>query len=1055
MSAPTLHVADNLATIQLNRPNTLNALTSEDYEFLSETLRKVDKMPDILLQGVPFARTQSNTDLSDALSSHSKILVALLNGPAIGIAAAMLGHFDFIYAMPQAWIAVPFSFIGLTSEQNASVTFANRMGLSKATEALLWGSKMSAEELERSGFINKIFSAEDAPGFHRLAREYLLDRLDGLDPAALLSTKRMIQKFLDADEKASKSPSSGTRTFEQPAPAFVNDEGLPVDEDKELTLHRGLKARQISMIALGGAVGTGLIIGSGTALRRGGPLGLLLGYSFVGGYATRFVDPALGFALGWNYLMKYLIVTPNNINAAGVVIRYWDVHGKVHIAVWMVILIALIFFVNLLGIRVFGELEFWLSSIKVLALIGLILMGIIIDLGGNPQHDRIGFRYWDPENVANAPMGTYKTTGSKGIFLGFWAVMVNALFAYMGTELIGVTVGEAQNPRKNIPKAIKRTFWRILVFYVGGVFVIGLIVPSTDQNLFVATSAKTGAAASPFVVAANLVHIRVLPHIINAVILIFVMSAANSDLYIGSRTLFALAAEGKAPRIFKKVNSHGTPWPALLFCTAFCFLTFLNVQKSGAQVFTYFVNLVTFFGATTWMCIVYTHIRFMKALEAQGISRDQLPYRAPFQPWGAWFALVVTFVITFFKGFDTLMTPVNIPNFITSYIGAPVFGFMWLGYKLWYKTKVIPPHEVDLITGKREIDEEEEQYLAQQATLGPRTWKQRFWDALPLAFVTSILATFLAYAYIVSPELIQQAFFTSVAYLNTTGTNIFKLSVHTPQPSQPVPMASQSISRSVTKKVLDHFHLAPGSGFPDHPHRGQATVTYMIEGSSQHEDSAGHKGKLGPGDVQWMIAGRGIIHAEMPLFLPDEPNPMGMQLWIDLPKEHKMTAKLSRNEIPTAFPEGPEGPVQVKVISGKSFGVESPVKHLGGCWYMDFQFKASDTTVFQDLPAGWTAFLYILKGSLKVNESESHEQFHTLVLSSEQSENGVAITSTSPDARAVLIAGEPLDQTVVQYGPFVMTTREEVQQTLMDYSTGKNGFESAHTWKSKIGASLM
>ncbi|KAF8610773.1 dicarboxylic amino acid permease [Ceratobasidium sp. AG-I] len=560
------------------------------------------------------------------------------------------------------------------------------------------------------------------------------------------------EKGSDFDRKGSGSPESGVRTFEQPA--FTNAEGLPVDEDRELTLHRGLKARQISMIALGGAVGTGLIIGSGTALRRGGPLGLVLGYSFVGfvcymvmtslgemaaylphkkgfsGYATRFVDPALGFALGWNYLMKYLIVTPNNINAAGVVIRYWDVNGKVHIAVWMVILIALIFFVNLLGVRVFGELEFWLSSIKVIALIGLILMGIIIDLGGNPRHDRIGFRYWKPENVANAPMGTYKEPGSLGVFLGFWAVMVNALFAYMGTELIGVTVGEAENPRANIPKAIKRTFWRILVFYIGGVFVIGLIVPSTDQSLFVATSAKTGASASPFVVAANLVHIRVLPHIINAVILIFVMSAANSDLYIGSRTLFALAAEGKAPRIFKRVNRMGVPWPALIFCTLFCFLTFLNVKKSGATVFTYFVNLVTFFGATTWMCIVYTHIRFMKALEAQGISRDSLPYKAPFQPWGAWFALGVTAVITFFKGFDTLIKPMNVPNFITSYIGAPVFFFMWAGYKLFYRTSVIPPAEVDLVSGKREIDEEEEQFLAAQAAKGPQTWKQKLWDAL-------------------------------------------------------------------------------------------------------------------------------------------------------------------------------------------------------------------------------------------------------------------------------------------------------------------------------------
>ncbi|KAG9124729.1 hypothetical protein FRC07_010464 [Ceratobasidium sp. 392] len=280
-----------------------------------------------------------------------------------------------------------------------------------------------------------------------------------------------------------------------------------------------------------------------------------------------------------------------------------------------------------------------------------------------------------------------------------------------------------------------------------------------------------------------------------------------------------------------------------------------------------------------------------------------------------------------------------------------------------------------------------------------------------LVFVSSILAVFLAYAYIISPSLVSQALSSSIAYLKPSITpTVRQLHESTPRSQT---MAAQSISRNVVKKVyaaetpegagaivrrsigsmslrnlspflmLDHFHLTPGSGFPDHPHRGQATVTYMIEGSSQHEDSAGHKGTIGPGDVQWMIAGKGIVHAEMPLFGPDDPNPMGMQLWIDLPKEHKMTAptyqELNRSQIPSAFPEGPDGPIEIKVISGKSFGAESPVKHLGGCWYMDFQFKASDVTVFQDLPSGWTAFLYILKGSLKVNNSESHEHFHTLV----------------------------------------------------------------------------
>ncbi|KAG8818232.1 hypothetical protein FRC19_010788 [Serendipita sp. 401] len=198
----------------------------------------------------------------------------------------------------------------------------------------------------------------------------------------------------------------------------VKPEGEPHVEEVEETLHRALKARQISMIALGGAVGTGLIIGSGTALRQGGPAGILIGYSFVGlicycamislgemsaylphkrgfaGYTTRFWHPAAGFALGWNYLMKYLIVTPNNLNAAILVINYWT--KSVPNPVWMIIFITFIFLINLLGVRVFGELEFWFSSIKVIALIALILFGIIVDLGGNPAHDRIGFRYWQP-----------------------------------------------------------------------------------------------------------------------------------------------------------------------------------------------------------------------------------------------------------------------------------------------------------------------------------------------------------------------------------------------------------------------------------------------------------------------------------------------------------------------------------------------------------------------------------------------------------------------------------------------------------------------------------
>ncbi|KAJ6630751.1 dicarbixylic amino acid permease [Mycena sp. CBHHK59/15] len=522
----------------------------------------------------------------------------------------------------------------------------------------------------------------------------------------------------------------------------------------ENRLHRGLKARQISMIALGGAVGTGLIIGSGTALTRGGPLGIFLGYGFVGfvcylvmvalgemaaylphskgfaGYATRFVDPALGFALGWNYLLKYLIVTPNNINAAGIVISYWTGAQSVHVAVWMVVFITFITLVNLLGVRVFGELEFWFSSIKVISLIGLLLMGIIIDLGGNPEHDRIGFRYW---RAPFGPMGHYLLSqvhqDHLSIFLGVWSTMTNALFAYIGTELIGVTVGEAQNPRRNIPIAIRRTFFRILVFYVGGVFVIGLVVPSTDTSLFVANKSRVGAAASPFVVAATLAGIRVVNHVINAAVLVFVLSAANSDLYIGSRTLYGLAIEGKAPRIFSRVNRMGVPYAALILCTAFCTLVFLNVSSSSAKVFNWFVNLVSTFGAITWICITISHLAFMRALKAQGISRDTLPFKAPFQPHGSWIAVISTTIIVLFKGFDTFL-PFKTDTFVTSYIGLPVFAVLYTGYKIIYRTRTIPAVQVDLRTGLQAIDEAEQRFLEEEKARGPPSLIHKLWDNL-------------------------------------------------------------------------------------------------------------------------------------------------------------------------------------------------------------------------------------------------------------------------------------------------------------------------------------
>ncbi|KIY50905.1 hypothetical protein FISHEDRAFT_64482 [Fistulina hepatica ATCC 64428] len=254
--------------------------------------------------------------------------------------------------------------------------------------------------------------------------------------------------------------------------------------------------------------------------------------------------------------------------------------------------------------------------------------------------------------------------------------------------------------------------------------------------------------------------------------------------------------------------------------------------------------------------------------------------------------------------------------------------------------------------------------------------------------------------------------------------------------------------------MLDHFHISQG-GFPDHPHRGQATVTYMLEGTSQHEDSAGHFGTLQTGGVQWMCAGRGVIHAEMPVLKKGEPEPDGLQLWIDLPKEQKMQEpsyqELGPEGIPTVYPQGEDGPLKIKVISGISQGVESPVKPQGGAWYFHVIFNKTGSC-FQPVPAGWTTFIYIFKGSLMIGSDPTvHNAHHTLVLSDGAEENGIAFTAASDNAEFIIVSGEPLDQPVVQYGPFVMTSKAEIQKTFIDYQMGINGFENAHTWQSKIG----
>ena len=415
------------------------------------------------------------------------------------------------------------------------------------------------------------------------------------------------------------------------------------------------------------------------------------------------------------YWFKYIIVTPNQLTAGALIIQYWLPRDRVNPGVWITVFLVLIVCINYFGIRFFGEFEFWLSTIKVIVIIGVIILSLVLALGGGPDHDRKGFRYWkDP-----GAFKEYIDTGATGRFLGLWSTMVTATFAYLGTELVGVTVGEAQNPRKTIPRAIKLTFYRILFFYCLSVLLLGMLVPYNSPELAFANKASSSASASPFVVAIKLSGIAALPGILNGCILLFVFSAANSDLYIASRTLYGLASEGNAPAIFKRTDRRGVPIFALGLSALFALLAYMNVSDDSKVVFGYFVNLTTIFGLLTWISILVAHIYYVRARRAQNVPDSALAFTAPLGIAGSYGALALCILIAITKNFAVFTHGswgnFDYKNFITGYLGIPIYLALIFGHKFWTKSKGVKPAEADLYSGKDVIDREEEEFLAAKA----------------------------------------------------------------------------------------------------------------------------------------------------------------------------------------------------------------------------------------------------------------------------------------------------------------------------------------------------
>lgn len=506
---------------------------------------------------------------------------------------------------------------------------------------------------------------------------------------------------------------------------------------------RGLKSRHIQFIALGGTIGTGLFLGIGRAFTQAGPLSVLLGYTFTGlavfammmslgematwlplpgaipQFCARYVDDAMGFAVGWNNWYSCAITLCAEISAASTVIQFWHGADNINVAAWISIIIVVVICLNIFAVSIYGEAEFCFASIKIITIVGLLILAFILDLGGGPNHDRLGFRYWKHPGA----MKPYIASGAEGRFLGLWSTLVNAAFSYGGVEMVAVAAGEAEDPRRNIPKAVKRVFWRILFFYILGTLAIGVLVPYNDPRLLSAIkSGSAGAARSPWVIAIYRAGIPVLPSIINAVILTSASSSANAFLYTGSRYMFALAQNRQAPRFLLHCSKTGVPYWCVAITASISALTYLSAGSAGSsKAFEWFQNLTTISTLFTWVSICIAYIKFHQALVAQGIDRNTLTFKSPFQPYLAYTSLIFFSLVILFQGFDSIAGGFNTDSFVTDYVGVPIYFALYIFWKVFKRTKWRNSAEADIYTGKAALD------AVEWPERFPRNWVERVW----------------------------------------------------------------------------------------------------------------------------------------------------------------------------------------------------------------------------------------------------------------------------------------------------------------------------------------
>ncbi|KAJ7647551.1 amino acid permease/ SLC12A domain-containing protein [Roridomyces roridus] len=452
------------------------------------------------------------------------------------------------------------------------------------------------------------------------------------------------------------------------------------------------------MIAIGGTLGTGLFLGTGKSLAEGGPASMLICYGIVGlvvyvvllllgematqypvagsfnAYTARFFSPSYAFALSWNYWLNDSISVASDLTAAQLVLQFWTPDSTY---TWLISLVFWVFLVgvNATHVKSYGELEYWLSSLKVVTIVIFIVTGVLVNVGLNKERRVIGFDNW---RIAGAPF--------VGGFGGFARVFVTASFAYGGTESLGITAGETKDPSKNMPKVVKFVFWRILLFYVLSILLIGLNVPWDYPNL-----ANKSITTSPFTIVFTQAGSTFAASFMNTVILTSVLSAGNHALFAGTRVLYGLSVANppQAPALFSRTTSRGVPLPALLLTSSVSVLCFGSSFVGRGELWTWLQSLVGVSNQIAWLSIGLASWRFRKAWIHQGRALKDLKFHPRWTLYGPPFVIVTVSVLIIVQGWSSVFPVFSPVSFLSFYIEIPVMVLMYLVWALLHRETVL------------------------------------------------------------------------------------------------------------------------------------------------------------------------------------------------------------------------------------------------------------------------------------------------------------------------------------------------------------------------------